>query len=103
MLTGSNDGRLVLLAGVDKRKLPGHAVIVGDPVAGGAYGNYTLDIFDSDPGRRIAALNVDCGMASLDCVAYITAGDSRWLAIALARDLSTAILFDFGLNRGIKR
>jgi hypothetical protein len=92
----SGDGKLVFIAGVDKRKLPGYAVLVGDPVSGGAYGNYMLDVFDSTPDKKLAAIDVDCRMASLDCMAPVSVVNSRWFAIGLARDLSKAVLFDFG-------
>lgn len=92
----SGDGRLVLLAGADKRKLPSRGVFFGDAVADGTYGNVTLDIFEGGPDRRVASVDLDCGMASADCMGYITVVSSRWVAIALDRDLSRAILFDFG-------
>jgi hypothetical protein len=45
----SGNGKLVLLVGIDKRKLPTHGVFFGDAVSDGAYGNLTLDLFESSP------------------------------------------------------
>jgi len=100
MLRASGDGNLVLLAGADVRKLPSSGMFFGGPVSDGRYGNVTLDAFDWMTQRKLAAADVDCGMATLDCMAYVSVVNSRWLAIALEKDLSRALLFDFGPNRG---
>jgi hypothetical protein len=100
MLQASGDGNLVLLAGADLRKLPSSGMFFGGPVSDGRYGNVTLDAFDWMTQRKLAAVDVDCAMATLDCMAYVSVANSRWLAIALEKDLSRALLFDFGPNRG---
>jgi hypothetical protein len=96
----SANGKLVVLAGVDKRKLPSTGVFLGSPASDGLFGNYTIDVFDADQQLKLAALDVDCNQTSVDCMAYITAVNSRWFAIALARNLSEGLLFDFGPERG---
>lgn len=92
----SGNGKLVLLVGIDKRKLPTHGVFFGDAVSDGAYGNLTLDLFESSPQNEVAAVDLDCGMASVDCWPYVTIVNSRWFAIALQKNLGRVVLFDFG-------
>jgi hypothetical protein len=99
ILGASGNGRLVLLAGVDKRKLPEKGLLFGSAVSDGLYGNFTIDAFDSDPARRIAAVDMDCDRASLGCMAAVTVINSRWFAIALATNLTKAVLFDFEPDR----
>lgn len=79
----SADGGLVLLIGVNKQKLPKGGFIVGDAEGGGIYGNYTIDIFQSNPAKRTAALDVDCNRASVECMASISIANSRWFAVQL--------------------
>jgi hypothetical protein len=92
----SADGNLVLLIGVNKRKLPKGGFIVGTATGGGLYGNYTIDVFRSKPQQRIAALEMDCNFASNDCMQTISLANSRWFAVTLADDFSRVLLFDFG-------
>jgi hypothetical protein len=95
-LRASGDGKLVLLTGADKRKLPSSGVFFGGPLSDGAYGNVTLDAFESGPEHEVASIDVDCGMTTLDCTSYMTVVNSRWFAVALEKDLRRAVLFDFG-------
>jgi hypothetical protein len=59
----------------------------------------TLDMFESGPEHEVATVDVDCGITTADCMAYVTVVNSRWLAIALEEDLTKAVLFDFGEQR----
>jgi hypothetical protein len=95
----SADGGLVLLIGVNKRKLPKGGFIVGDAQGGGFYGNYTVDVFHSSPEQRIAALEMDCNRSSDQCMATISLANSRWFAVPLAIDFSTVLLFDLGREK----
>lgn len=95
-IMASADGKLVLLIGVNKRKLPKGGFIVGNATGGGLYGNYTIDVFHSNPQQRIAALDMDCNFASNDCMQTISLANSRWFAVPLANGFSRALLFDFG-------
>jgi hypothetical protein len=97
ILRPSGDGKLVVLVGADKRKLPSGGVFFGDPVSDGAYGNLRLDVFRAGPEHELAAIDVDCGMATNDCRHYVTVINSRWFAVALEKDLTRAVLFDFGV------
>ena len=95
----SADGGLILLIGVNKRKLPKGGFIVGDAEGGGLYGNYTIDVFHSSPEQRIAALETDCNRASDECMASISLANSRWFAVPLTIDFSKVLLFDFGQEK----
>jgi hypothetical protein len=99
----SADGGLVLLIGVNKRKLPKAGFVVGDAEGGGLYGNYTIDVFHSSPEQGIAALEMDCNRTSDQCMATISLANSRWFAVPLAIDLSKALLFDFGQEKQGRR
>lgn len=85
-----------MLAGADRRKLPLRGMFFGGPVSDGAHGNLTLDVYIAGPEREVASVDLDCGMATLDCMAYVTVVNSRWFAIVLQKDLTRAVLFDFG-------
>jgi hypothetical protein len=78
----ADNGDLVLLAGVDKRKPP-KSGIMGDPVNGGHSGLVTIDIFDSAPAHRIAALDVVSQVSVNIARRRVSLVSSRWVAIAL--------------------
>jgi hypothetical protein len=77
----SADRKLVVLAGYDRNKL--------------SHGPFTLDIFDSDPTRRIAALDAESPTWVEDRLGRISIVNSRWLVVGLTLDLQQMLLFDF--------
>jgi hypothetical protein len=91
----SDDGKIVVLAGVDKRGWPEHSIL-GDAVSQGFSGLITLDVFEGDPAHEFAALdvkssiNVNAGRRRMSLI------DSRWIAIGLDRRLQKMLLLDFG-------
>ncbi len=90
----SEDGKLVILAGVDNRKLPKYGFL-GDPVSAGAYGLVTLDIFNASPSHRLAAIDLDSHVNVNLARRRISLVNSRWVAIGLSGDLRKMLLFDF--------
>ena len=98
LFVASDDGKLVVLAGVDNRKLPEHGFL-GDPVNAGWYGLVTLDIFDSSPKNHIAAVDLDSRINVNAARARVTLINSRWLAIGLTGDFRKMFLFGF---RGVR-
>lgn len=94
IFASSEDGKLVVLAGVDKRKLPKYGFL-GDTLNGGAYGLVTLDIFDSSPSRRVAALDIDSHINVNVARRRMSLVNSRWLAIGLDVGLRKILLLDF--------
>ena len=92
----SVDGQVLALGGVDKRKLPDPSkVFLGDPIGGGSFGTFTVDIFDTNTGRRMAAVDADCDMNVLRCMRRASLANSRWFVIALNDSLQDVSLFDF--------
>jgi len=49
-------------------------------------------------GRKVQLSNQALG-AHPPGVPYVTVVNSRWLAVALEKDLTRAVLFDFGAQR----
>ncbi len=90
----SEDGRLVVLAGVDKRTLP-KSGFLGDPLNGGASGLVTIDVFAADPTHRLAALDLDSHINVNAARRRVSLLNSRWLAIGLNIGLQKMLLFDF--------
>lgn len=91
----SEDGNIIVLAGVDKRGWLEHSIL-GDAISRAFSGLITLDVFEGDPGREIAAIdvnsniNVNAGRRRMSLV------NSRWIAIGLDRRLRKLLLLDFG-------
>jgi hypothetical protein len=87
----SLDGKLIVLAGFDRHHLYSN-------------GRFTLDIFDSDPTRRIAALDVDYKADNRigveDWLRQVSLVNSRWLVMGLSPDLQDMLLFDFKPSSG---
>jgi hypothetical protein len=77
----STDGMLIVLAGYNRNRL--------------SHGPFTLDIFDSDPTRRIAALDAESPTWVEDRLGRISIVNSRWLVVGLTLDLQQMLLFDF--------
>jgi hypothetical protein len=66
----SGDGRLIVLAGYDRHHLF-------------SSGTFTIDIFDADPTRRVAALDLDYRTAVEGHLGRVSVVSSRWVAIGL--------------------
>lgn len=90
----SEDGKLVVLAGVDKRKLP-KSGFLGDPLNGGSSGLITIDVFAADPAHRVAALDLDSHININVARRRVSLVNSRWLAIGLDVAMQKMLLFDF--------
>lgn len=90
----SQDGKLVVLGGVDKRKLP-KSGFLGDPLNGGASGLVTIDVFVADPAHRVVALDLDSHINVNVARRHVSLVNSRWLAIGLDVGLQRMLLFDF--------
>ena len=82
----SNDGKLIVLAGYDRNKL--------------SHGPFTLDVFDSDPTHRIAALDAESATDVEDRLAQVSIVNSGWLVVGLDLDLRQMLLFDFNSSAG---
>lgn len=82
----SADGKLIALAGYDRNK-PSH-------------GPFTLDVFDSDPMNRIAALDAESATSVEDRLRRISIVNSRWLVVGVDLDLRQMLLFDFKPSAG---
>jgi hypothetical protein len=92
----SDDGKLVVLAGVDKRKFPNQEpALVSSAVDTGLSGLVTIDVFAADPSHRIAALDLDCHTNVNMARRRISLVNSRWLAIGLDPYLQKMLLLDF--------
>jgi hypothetical protein len=90
----SNDGKLAVLAGVDKRSLPKHGFL-GDPVNASYSGLVTIDVFAGDSSHRIAALDVDSHINVNAARRRMSLVNSRWIAIGLDTYLQKMLLLDF--------
>jgi len=77
----SADRKLIVLAGFDRNRL--------------SHGPFTLDIFDSDPTKRIAALDGESPTWVENRLRRISVVNSRWLVVGLDLDLQHLLLFDF--------
>jgi hypothetical protein len=77
----SADRKLIVLAGYDRNKLP--------------HGPFTLDVFDSDPTQRIAALDAESPTWVEDRLRRVSIVNSRWFVVGLDLDLRRMLLFDF--------
>ena len=82
----SADRKLIVLAGYDRNKL--------------SHGPFALDVFDSDPSRRIAAIDAESPTWVEDRLRRISIVNSRWLVIGLDLDLRQMLLFDFNSPAG---
>jgi hypothetical protein len=92
----SADGRILVLGGADKRTLPDPGkVFLGNPIMGGTFGTFTVDIFDTDSGSRLAAVDAACQMNVMLCMRRANLANSRWFAIALEGSLQSMVLLDF--------
>jgi hypothetical protein len=92
----SEDGKLVVLAGVDKRKFPNQEpAYVSAEVFTRLSGLVTVDVFASDPSRRIVALDLDSHTNVNMARRRVSLVNSRWLAIGLDASLQNMLLFDF--------
>jgi hypothetical protein len=92
----SEDGSLVVLAGVDKRKFPNQKpAAVDTEVYTRLSGAVTIDVFASDPLHHIAALDLDCHTNVNVARGGVSLVGSRWLAIVLDPFLDKMLLFDF--------
>lgn len=92
----SDDGGILALGGADKRKLPDpNTVFLGNPIMNGAFGTFTVDIFDTNTGNRLAAVDADCKMSVHTCLRRANVANSRWFIIALDGSLQKILLFDF--------
>lgn len=99
----SEDGKLVVLAGVDKRKFPHQEPgLVDSAVNTGLYGLVTIDVYASDPLRHVAAVDLDSHINVNDARRRVSVVNSRWLAIGLNLDLRDMLLFDFKPLGGAK-
>jgi hypothetical protein len=98
---GSEDGKLVVLAGVDKRQFrnqdPG---LISSAINTGFGGLVAIDVFGSDPSRRLAALDLDCHTNVNVARRRISLVNSRWLAIGLEVGLQKMLLLDFRTSGG---
>lgn len=100
----SADGRILVLGGADKRKLPDpNKVFLGNPIMGGTFGTFAVDIFDTNTGRRLAAVDADCEMNVMLCMRRANLANSRWFAVALDGSLTNVMLFDFKTDGGSAR
>ena len=92
----SDDGSLVVMAGVDKRKFPNQEpVSVAAEVFTVPNGLVTIDVFAVDPAHQIAALDLDCRTSVETARGRVSLVNSRWLAIGLDPFLDKMLLFDF--------
>jgi hypothetical protein len=92
----SEDGSLIVLAGVDKRKFPHQeAASVAAAVYTIPWGMVTIDVFASDPSHHITAVDLDCRTTVDTARRGISLVDSRWLAINLDPFMVKMLLFDF--------
>jgi hypothetical protein len=92
----SDDGKLLVLAGVDKRKFPSQEPASADTeVFTRLSGLVTVDVFASDPSHRLAALDLDCHTNVNMARRRISLVNSRWLAIGLDLRLDNMLLMDF--------
>lgn len=93
---GSEDGRLVVLAGVDKRGFSKQdPSSVSSEVFTSLSGLVTIDVFDSDPSRHVAAVDLECRTNVKMARRRISLVNSRWLAIGLDPFLTDMLLLDF--------
>jgi hypothetical protein len=89
----SADQRLIILTGADDRayafpKNPQRA-------ESNVYGRFSVDIYDSSPDHRIAALDIDCVISVIASLSHVSLINSRWVAIGLDPQLQKMLLFDF--------
>jgi len=92
----SDDGALVVLAGVDKRNFPNQKpAAVDTEVYTRLSGLVTVDVFAGNPSRRLATLDLDCHTNVQVARRRISLVNSRWLAIGLDPFLQKMLLFDF--------
>jgi len=94
-LLRSDDGRLVILGGLDGRRLPSGPLFLGRVMTTGSDGTYIKDFFDSRTGNKLASLQMDCGVPTSECAQYASIVSSRWVVFPLKRNLSRALVFDF--------
>lgn len=91
---GSEDAKLIVLAGVDKRRFrnqePG---LVSSAVETGLSGLVTVDA--SDPSHHIASLDLDCHTNVNLARRRVSLVNSRWVAIGLDAGFQKMLLFDF--------
>ncbi len=100
----SADGKVVALAGADKRTLPKPTgVFSNDPVAGTSFGTFTLDIFDTTTDRRLVAADVKCNMNVILGLRHASLVNSRWFVISRDGSLQNMVLFDFKPTQGAKQ
>jgi hypothetical protein len=92
----SEDGRLIVLAGVDKRKFTSQEPsFVDAAIYVRPSGLVTLDVFEDDPLHRVASLNLDCHTPAQNARTRISLVDSRWVAIGIDPFLTRMLLLDF--------
>jgi hypothetical protein len=92
----SEDGNLIVLAGVDKRRFRNQEPsLVSSGVETGLSGLVTVDVFASDPSHHIAALDLDCHTNVNLARRRVSLVNSRWVAIGLDAGLQKMLLFDF--------
>jgi hypothetical protein len=77
----SVDGKLIVLAGYDRKNLSNHP--------------FALDVFDSDPAQRIVAIDAESRMNVENRLAGISIVSARWLVVGLDLNLQHLFLFDF--------
>jgi hypothetical protein len=85
----------LILVGVDKDFVPKGSIIPGDPLWVGFSGRYTIDMFQSTSGARMAAVDIDCETSVMIALRFSSVVNSRWFAIAVDRHLNRMLLFDF--------
>jgi hypothetical protein len=92
----SEDGTLIVLTGADKRRFPDQRpAFVDAAIYTNPNGLVTVDVFASDPSRRIAAFDLDSHTSVDTARRRISLVNSRWIAIGLAPFLDKMLLFDF--------
>jgi hypothetical protein len=92
----SDDGKAVVLAGVDKQKFPNQEpAYVAAAIHTRPSGLVATDVFAADPSHHIAALELDCHRPDDTARRRISLVNSRWLAIGLDPFLQKMLLFDF--------
>jgi hypothetical protein len=92
----SEDGKLIVLAGVDKRRFRNQdPSLVSSAVETGLSGLVTVDVFAADPSHHIAAFDLESHTNVNLARRRISLVNSRWLAVGLDAGLQKILLFDF--------
>ena len=90
----SEDGKLITLTSADKRRLPKQGFL-GDPLNAGFFGQYTVEIYDGDPARRLASVDIDCDTNVALSISRASLVNTRWFTIGLDLVQQRMLLFDF--------